>query len=568
MKFDDLFKEREPPPSADVISFPPANGGGTTAYGRAAMEDELEILGSLPPIPNGRNHQLNTSMFKIARLVAGGQVEEAEAVERFRATARAIGLNPGEIEGTLRSAINGGKKNPRAPAPRYEEVSAEPLIANGVATTAAEGEERERTSWWPKPIAERAAEHASAPVPTHLRREDGNCLMYRERVNGIIGESESGKSWIALLAIKQAAELGQRVLILDFEDSPNSVYQRLVSLELTAEVIANVHYADPDESLDVAQQEDLKEALGNTYDVILVDGVNAAMTLLKYNLESNTDATLFFRFLLRPLASTGACVITVDHVPKNPEQRGKGGIGAQAKRAMVNGCQLTAEVEQPFGKGQSGTIKLTVDKDRNGAVRGISGGGRYAGKAHIVSIQEIVQIHIGGPDLRPQEERDWKPTGVMEQVSKFLERQEYGVSLNTIKAGVTARDETTKLAISALEEGGFIRLEDGPRRSVLHFSKAPYREKSGLVPTDSRLVPGIGEVDAGTDARLVPPPFRGNQSVGPHSRGTENDQDLLTDSGTSQIPPGTSACNQCGEHVFDAIIEATGGYCVACGRDQ
>jgi hypothetical protein len=140
VKFDDLFDQR-PSQVAPVIDLPMASGE-TTAYGRAALESELDILAGTGE--GGRNHQLNTSMFKIAQLVSGGQVSEAEALDRFGATGRTIGLDPGEIRATLRSAIKGGRKSPRVPAPQYTEISAgEPFThaANGQNPEPPEGEE-------------------------------------------------------------------------------------------------------------------------------------------------------------------------------------------------------------------------------------------------------------------------------------------------------------------------------------------------------------------------------------------------------------------------------------------
>jgi KaiC/GvpD/RAD55 family RecA-like ATPase len=222
----------------------------------------------------------------------------------------------------------------------------EAAVAATDAPPSDEQAERPRTSWWPSPIAERAAEAEEAPTPTHLLRDDGEALFYSGKVNGLIGESESGKSWVALLAVQQATADGERCLVLDFEDSPASVKRRLDALQLDPAQLGLVDYADPQEALGALQSADLQEAIGQHYRIIVADGVNAAMTLMGYDLNSNTDATEFSTRLLRPMARTGACVITVDHVPKNPETRGKGGIGAQQKRALQDGTCLLVEVRR------------------------------------------------------------------------------------------------------------------------------------------------------------------------------------------------------------------------------
>src|SRR5690606_20379161 len=107
-------------------------------------------------------------------------------------------------------------------------------------------------------------------------------------------------------------------------------------------------------------------------DLVILDGFNAAMTLQGLDLMSNKDATTFAQTVLRPLARSGACVVYIDHTPKDSENKSAGGIGAQAKRAMTTGCALRVEVIKEFGKGQSGKVRLRVDKDRQGDVRGIS----------------------------------------------------------------------------------------------------------------------------------------------------------------------------------------------------
>lgn len=39
------------------------------------------------------------------------------------------------------------------------------------------------------------------------------------RINGLLGPSESGKSWLALEAVRQVLPAAGRVVLLDFQDS-------------------------------------------------------------------------------------------------------------------------------------------------------------------------------------------------------------------------------------------------------------------------------------------------------------------------------------------------------------
>lgn len=249
-----------------------------------------------------------------------------------------------------------------------------------------ESEPPQRTSWWPRDLSGVLSGDDPEPAPEFLHRLDGVPLFYRGKVNGLIGESESGKTWVALLCVLQCLQASTRVLYLDFEDTAPGIVTRLRLMGATDADLAHLAYIGPDEALSLQAKADLSEAVQATPpDLIVLDGFNAAMTLLGLELTDNTDATRFSQWLLKPLASTGACVVYVDHVPKNKDARGKGGIGAQAKRAMTTGCALAVDVLEPFGRGMTGRLRLTVDKDRPGHVRAASIGASKAGEAVLTS---------------------------------------------------------------------------------------------------------------------------------------------------------------------------------------
>ncbi|CAN5676415.1 hypothetical protein BH20ACT23_BH20ACT23_31170 [soil metagenome] len=82
-----------------------------TAYGRAALEGELEELGRAPV--GTRNHTLNRCAFRLGRLVAGGELHEAHAVSALRAAAIGRGLPAREVERTIASGLGAGLRSPR-----------------------------------------------------------------------------------------------------------------------------------------------------------------------------------------------------------------------------------------------------------------------------------------------------------------------------------------------------------------------------------------------------------------------------------------------------------------------
>ncbi|NAE18306.1 AAA family ATPase, partial [Enterococcus hirae] len=455
-----------------------------------------------------------------------------------------------------------------------------PPGAGGPAGAAAPGSTPDtapRTTWWPKDLTGVLTGVTTEPEPTHLIREDGQALFYAGKVNGIIGESESGKTWVALHAVHQSLDAGQRVTYVDFEDTAAGVVTRLKAADATNDQLADLFaYIGPDESLDALASGDLHEHLATTSPALIVlDGVNAAMTLLGLDLNSNTDATVFAQRVLRPLSATGACVVYIDHIPKSKDHDTKGGIGAQAKRAMTTGCTLRADVLAPFGRGRSGKLRLTVDKDRPGHVRGASASAKYAGTAVLESDPGTGDVHLRvdqpeGLDA-VSDNAPFRPTRLMEKVSHFLTTIPDGASGYAIEKEVSGKASAIRVALELLAEEGYTRREAGARNSVLHHHVKPYTEAGELVSTPTSSTSSRPRPD------LVPDEVReGDRRPRPTSSHTPNYVGVEVDevegptgpTGDTSLRPAhwdevERACHGCGD--LDAT-DLYAGLCVTCRK--
>jgi putative DNA primase/helicase len=96
---------------------PLQHGGSPGAYGRAALEYEISALASTP---NGqRNHALNRASFSLYQLVAGGELDEAEVINRLIEASHANGLmtdpndGPASVRRTIASGRRAGILHPR-----------------------------------------------------------------------------------------------------------------------------------------------------------------------------------------------------------------------------------------------------------------------------------------------------------------------------------------------------------------------------------------------------------------------------------------------------------------------
>lgn len=336
---------------------------------------------------------------------------------------------------------------------------------------------RERSSWFPKPLDLDGTEEE--PPPAFLARNDGHRLFYRGKVNALLGESESGKTWVALHAVAQCLQIQERVIYIDFEDSGRGILSRLRALGITDKQLANFTYANPDENLQLEQRHDLIEALAQQNpDFIVVDGVNAGMTLLGLDLTNNRDATMFSQSLLKPLTMSGAAICTIDHVTKSKEGRGNYAIGAQAKRADINGVAIAVEVVQPFGRGMTGELNLKVTKDRPGHVRANSKDAKIAGKVIIKSTAEgMVTMIIESPEMS-----SFRPTRIMEAVSLLIE--EKPMSKNAIEKATEGANDTVRIALDCLVKEGFATFANGPRNALIITSIKPFRQIQTMQQTE------------------------------------------------------------------------------------
>jgi hypothetical protein len=83
-------------------------------------------------------------------------------------------------------------------------------------------------------------------------------------------------------------------------------------------------------------------------------------------------------------------------------------------------------------------------------------------------------------EVRPPaggEGESWKPTRLMEKVSRFVEDASEPLSTSSILRDVQGKRDYKVAAIEELVRGGYLGREDGPRNAFLHASIKPFREE-------------------------------------------------------------------------------------------
>jgi hypothetical protein len=248
----------------------------------------------------------------------------------------------------------------------------------------AEIERMRAGSWSPVDLRPVLDEDEPACVPTILRRSDGHCLIYPGKLHSLSGETESLKTWMAVAGCAERLGENERVLYVDFEDSARVVVERLRSLGVTDEAIADgLSYVRPDEPLTEDAAGRIEAMLyEQPYSLAVLDGLTEALALQGLNPNDNRDIALWVAMLPRRLQRTGAAVLSIDHMAKNGE--GRFALGAQHKLAGLDGAAYTVAVLKHGGRGQDSAARLTISKDRPGFVRAASAGSKTAAEVRLV----------------------------------------------------------------------------------------------------------------------------------------------------------------------------------------
>ncbi len=288
--------------------------------------------------------------------------------------------------------------------------------------------------------------------------------IYSDSSGILSGEPGTGKSMVAMALIAEEAMAGRRSLYLDLERTPALLLERLKLAGLTDKQIGLIDYVRPTETATPAQLADLVAPIDG---VVVVDSYDAALGLFAPEAR-NEDVQRFAREFLDPLRSSGATVVLIDHVTKNKETRGNYSIGAQRKLAVAD-WHLRLEVAEGLQRGHVGKLRIKRAKDNLGFLP------RNVGTFELTSHEHTGALSWEVAAGTDQAEGDWKPTGLMEKVSRYVESCIEPPSRAEIEAAVTGKRDYIRQAIIALVAEDYMD-ENQDGRGYRYSSVRIYRE--------------------------------------------------------------------------------------------
>lgn len=323
-------------------------------------------------------------------------------------------------------------------------------------------EDGQEDSWLPRNLAEVPDE------PPVLPTLGGLNLLYPGKRHVFSGPQESAKTLAAYVAGLAVVREGGRVLLIDFEMGERDAKRRLCELGASSEELGMFDYVEPAERLTGAKADSLVK---REPQLVIIDASAGAYDLQGLDDNKRGDVERFASLYIRPFWRAEIATLTIDHVVKNTEQRGNYAIGSERKVGGTD-VHLGFSVLMAIKRGSQGKYQITTHKDR--------GGFHKRGKLATFELQSHPDTHhfewafVAAPIT--DEEHPFRPTHLMEKVSRFLERQIEAVSRNVVEEEKLGGRDYVRIALDLLTEENYLEESEGPRRARLVTVNRVYRE--------------------------------------------------------------------------------------------
>ncbi len=382
----------------------------------------------------------------------------------------------------------------------------EPASLNGDQTAADPA-----NTWQPANLIQLAA---NPPAPPTI-----GGLLYPAKRTVLSGETESMKTWLALILCKAELDIGLPVGWVDLDAmGPGALLERLQLLGVTDEQIADDFlYYEPSEMLDTPKIQAVAATIAERQiRLFVIDAFNPILSLHGLEPNSTPDIETFWRTIADPIATAGAAPVLLDHVVKNAENRGKYSYGSERKASGAT-VHLGFRLLEPLTKGGRGRTLLTVHKDRPGYLPRPT-----LGRLVITSHDDQISYTIEAD--KSHDTGGFRPTVLMEKISRQVETQTDPVAKGWIEETVSGKTDWKRAAIEILAYEGHLEQTSGPRGSLLYTSTRPYREAddtpgNDLAPTSPHLAPNLRSTSTLDLAPAPPHEGRGARSDEESSRG-------------------------------------------------
>lgn len=338
---------------------------------------------------------------------------------------------------------------------------------------------RRASDWAPVDLVPYYLGEIEPPKPSIFKMSNGQGLVYPGLINVFIGQSESCKSWAAMLACVELANEGKGSLWVDLEASPATFVERVKSLGVDPD-LANrfIRYVQPESGpvepgpSDTSSQKSAEawalrqfqwaaaQEAADDVVLVIIDTVTGAMALYGEDGDKREDVDRFYRRIIKLFE--GKTLLLIDHLPK---AGGKVATGSERKGSFVGGSAIHFEAtKQRVGRGRVGTIRLTISKDRHGNLeRFTDGDKRLLATMTMDGTGPTLKVHVDASSTLAD------PDALKRVILAYV-KDNPGSSTNDItKANISDGSVSQrKTALQTLVGHEYIGTEPGPRNAIGH----------------------------------------------------------------------------------------------------
>lgn len=199
-----------------------------------------------------------------------------------------------------------------------EHFPAAPVAAESAGALVREAH-RQPHSWEPVDLLSAGA---NPPAPPTIAG-----LLYADRSHLLSGETEAVKTWQALVFCAELIAANEPVAYIDYENGPSECLSRLRHLGVSDEAIAELFlYFHPDEAIadEPASMRDFLTVIAKHGPALgIIDSWIGALQTHGLDPNVGIDIERWRRSFLEPLRSVCPATLTLDHVPKAKDSRGR-----------------------------------------------------------------------------------------------------------------------------------------------------------------------------------------------------------------------------------------------------
>lgn len=320
-------------------------------------------------------------------------------------------------------------------------------------------------------------------------------LYYPLERHTMFGPHSAGKTQLCAGTIAAVVKEGRNVAWVDVDGgNPGDLLERLKSYGLSIdEIREHVDYYTPDQMLSTEQRKRVKQRCIDQQTLLtIIDSAIGSMTRQELEPKDANAVEKWWLDVGDAFKGVDGAVVLIDHTGHAHDAMGRPMDSARKLQAVA--CAFALAAISPGGRGDIrgknpavGKTKITIAKDRptfhgpRDSVLGI---------LNVVSTQiETADPTTDSPGLWTldwnieapirQEPGKWRPTAIMEQISRWLEEHPGEHSANIVEREAAHGGggvEFRRQAINELVQADYATEREGKRGARMFSHRDPYRQ--------------------------------------------------------------------------------------------